>query len=585
MKKRCAWMLAAVLLAVLFVPKMAAVASEESGETRETEETETPDGTEAGSPEEAANPDGTTNPEAAVQPEEQREALKAALEKSSFEEDEVIADGVFIGATDVGGMSAEQALEAVLAYTDEIGKKTLTVTLEGADDLGPIQTTAAELGLHTDDISGLVMEALALGKGGNLIVRYKAEKDLQTSNQIYEFGMAIDENRVNQFITEQTAGLSVEPVNAEISKVSGGFSVSESKTGVKVDVPATVSAIVTAFKDWNREDLSMAAVAEVIQPERSTELLSQIQDPLGSFSASTSDRSRGKLQNLSRGVELTNGILIMPGESWSMHDALAPFSAGNGYTQQIAYQSGGYVQEYGGGICQLATTLYNTALRSEINISKRSNHSMVVYYTDFGLDATINDGGSKDLELTNDFDFPVYIEGYHNGSGEVTYTIWGKETRPANRTIRFYGKTLSKESVPEQIIEDPTQPVGYEHVEQASSYPAVTAEAYKEILIDGEVVDRIRLHTDKYIASPRKVIRGTALPIDPNTGLPIDPNAPATPETPAPETPAETPAPTPETPAPTPETPAPTPETPAPTPETPAPTPEAPAPTQEAPAA
>ncbi len=540
MKKRCARILATALLVTFLVPGTAAFATEEQEGATQAEEVETLDDLDEEKQEETAEPKGTT-----VSPEEQKKKLQEALEKSFYEKDEVIADGVFIGTIDVSGMTAEQALEAVLSYGEEIGKKTLTVTLEGADDLEPITTTAAELGLHTDDISGIVMEALALGKGGNLIVRYKAEKDLQASNQVYEYGMAIDDEKVEQFITEQTADFSVEPVDAEITRVSGGFSVSDSKTGVKVDVPATVSAITAAFKDWNREDLSMAAVAEIIEPKRSTELLSQVQDKLGSFSASTSDRGSGKMQNLSRGVELTNGILLMPGDVWSMHDALAPFSAANGYTQQIAYQSGGYVQEYGGGICQLATTLYNAALRAEVHISKRSNHSMVVYYTDFGLDATINDGGSKDLELTNDFDFPIYIEGYHNGKGEVTYTIWGKETRPENRTLRFYGKTLSKESVPEQIIEDPTQPIGYEHVEQASSYPAVTAEAYKEILIDGEVVETIKLHTDKYIASPRKVIRGTAQPIDPNTGLPIDPNAPATPETPAPETPA----PTPETPA------------------------------------
>ncbi|MCI9068290.1 MAG: hypothetical protein HFI65_06425 [Lachnospiraceae bacterium] len=554
MKKMCAWLLASALLAAFFVPGTASLASEETGETRQEEETQAPEDT---APEEAEDQADT-----AIKPEERRKALQEALEKSSYEKDEVIADGVFIGTIDVSGMTAEQALEAVLSYADGIGKKTLTVTLEGADELGPIQTTAAGLGLQMDDLTGTIMEALTLGKGGNLIVRYKAEKDLQASHQIYEFSMGIDESRVEQFITEQMGDFSVEPVNAELTRTEDGFSVSDSRTGIKVDLPATVAAAQAAYKDWNREDVAVAAVAEITEPERSTELLSQVRDKLGSFSAKTSDRSGGKMQNLSRGVELTDGILIMPGESWSMHDALAPFSAANGYTQQIAYQSGGYVQEYGGGICQLATTLYNAALQAEVHISKRSNHSMVVYYTDFGLDATINDGGSKDLELTNDFDFPIYIEGYHNGSGTVTYTIWGKETRPANRTVRFYGKTLSKQSVPDQIIDDPTQPVGYEHVEQASSYPAVTAEAYKEVLVDGEVVDRILLHTDKYIASPRKIVRGTGLPIDPNTGLPIDPNAPTQPETQAP---------TPETPAPAPETPAPTPETPAPAPETPAP--------------
>lgn len=543
MRKKCTWLLMLILLTAFLVPG-AAYATGEDSETEETlssPEESGPAGTEAAGR-------GTEDPE---------KSLREAMEKSPYEADTVIADGVYIDTVDVSGMTAEQALQAVLSHVDEIGKKTLTVTLEGAEGVEPIQTTAAELGLHTDELSGIVMEALALGKGGNLIVRYKAEKDLQVSNQVYEFGLAVDEKQIEEFVTEKTSGLTMEPVEAELTKTSDGFSVTQSRNGVTVDVPATVSAVQAAYRDWKREDLSVAAVAEIIEPRKSTEMLSQVQDRLGSFSASTNDRSSGKLQNLKRGVELTDGILIMPGQSWSMHDALAPFSAENGYTQQVAYQAGGYVQEYGGGICQLATTLYNAALRAEVNISKRSNHSMTVNYTDWGLDATINDGGSKDLELTNDFDFPIYIEAYHNGSGKVTYTIWGKETRPSNRTLKFYGVTLSKEYLEDEITVDPNMAPGTEDVKQATSYPKATAEAYKEIYVDGVLEEKIKLHTDKYQASPRKVVKGPDLPIDPVTGLPIDPNAPTQAETPAPETPPAQENPTPETPAPAPETPAP----------------------------
>ena len=259
----------------------------------------------------------------------------------------------------------------------------------------------------------------------------------------------------------------MEPVNAELTRVSGGFEVSQSQTGIKVNADATAAAVMAALKDWDGGDVSVAATAEVSQPERTTEMLSQVQDVLGTFSTSTSSANSSKLQNLRVGVSHTTDILIMPGETWSMHDALAPFNAENGYVKQVAYSNGGYVDEYGGGICQLATTLYNAALLAEVNISERYNHSMTVGYTDYGLDATINDSGSKDLKITNDFDFPIYIEASVNGSYN-TYTIWGKETRPANRELKFYGVTLSESYLPEQVTEDPTLAPGQRVVVQAT---------------------------------------------------------------------------------------------------------------------
>ena len=63
-------------------------------------------------------------------------------------------------------------------------------------------------------------------------------------------------------------------------------------------------------------------------------------------------------------------------------------------------------------------------------------------------------------------------------------------------------------------------------MKQATSYPKMTVEAYKEIYVDGVLQERIKLHTDKYLASARKVVKGPDLPVDPSTGLPVgaDPN-------------------------------------------------------------
>lgn len=528
MKKKCAWVLTLAILATMMMPGMAFATGETEGSAAETDASEgvvTLDTLDALSAQEAEDPQAD---------------LKKAMEISPLPADAVIADGVYIENIDVSGMTAEQALESVLSRVEELGKKKFTLTLEGADDVEPIVVEMSELGLGTQGLAESVMEAVSLGKSGNLIVRYKAEKDLQVTNKKYDLKLAFDKNSVTDFITEKTADLAVEPVNAELTHSGDGFSVSQSKTGIKVNKDATVTAIMKALGSWNKEDAMVAAVAEITQPERTTELLSMVQDKLGSFTVNSS-ASTEKFKNLSRGMELTSGTLIMPGESWSMHAALSPFSAENGYTEQIAYQDGGYVMEYGGGICQLATTLYNAALRAEVHVSKRFNHSMTVGYTDYGLDATVNDGGSKDLELTNDFDFPIYIEGSASRSS-TTYTIWGLETRPSNRTLKFYGVTISESYLPDEVTVDPNMAPGTEKMVQATSYPALVAEAYKEVWVDGALVDKIKLHTDKYRASARKVVRGPDAPaVDPNA--PTDPNAPADPNAPTdPAAPTEAPA-------------------------------------------
>ncbi len=534
MKKRCALLLALILLAGALTP--GAVFATEAGTEQESETAET---------QEAGSGEGS----GAKTREDPRKALAAALEKSPIGADEVIADGVFVGDTDISGMTAEEALEAVLAQVDEMGQRTLTLTLEGAEGIDPIKVPLSRLGLCAEGIAETIMEALSLGKSGSLITRYKAEKDLEISNQKYELELAVDEGLVKTFVADETSALSVEPVNAELTRVSGGFEVSQSQTGIKVNADATAAAVMAALKDWDGGDVSVAATAEVSQPERTTEMLSQVQDVLGTFSTSTSSANSSKLQNLRVGVSHTTDILIMPGETWSMHDALAPFNAENGYVKQVAYSNGGYVDEYGGGICQLATTLYNAALLAEVNISERYNHSMTVGYTDYGLDATINDSGSKDLKITNDFDFPIYIEASVNGSYN-TYTIWGKETRPANRELKFYGVTLSESYLPEQVTEDPTLAPGQRVVEQATSYPEAVAQAWKEIWVDGVLEEKILLHTDKYRASPRKIRQNSAAAPEteaPETEAPTT-EAPTTTAAPTTEAPTTTAAPTTEAP-------------------------------------
>jgi len=229
MKKKCAWLLMLVLLMTSLLSNVAFATGDES-EAPASEET-------------AEETEVVLLP--ATEVTDPKEALAEALTKSPLGADEAIATGVYIDKIDVGGMTAEQALDAVLAHVTELGKKTLTVTLDGAEGVEPLETEMSELGIHTEGLAETVMEAVALGKSGNLIVRYKAEKDLLATNQRYELKLAVDENLVKNFIAVGTSTLTLEPVDAEISYSDGEFHVTQSKTGIKVNSDATVAAILT----------------------------------------------------------------------------------------------------------------------------------------------------------------------------------------------------------------------------------------------------------------------------------------------------------------------------------------------------
>lgn len=88
---------------------------------------------------------------------------------------------------------------------------------------------------------------------------------------------------------------------------------------------------------------------------------------------------------------------------------MAPFTLENGYASAGAYENGRVVDSIGGGVCQIATTLYDASLYAELEITQRQNHSMSVSYVKPSMDAAIA-GTYKDIKVTNPYDTPIYIE-------------------------------------------------------------------------------------------------------------------------------------------------------------------------------
>lgn len=417
--------------------------------------------------------------------------------------DEVrIDDGIYISDINVSGMTYDEADALVEQRIGQMRSAVITVQV-GEDS---IETTASALGLQWDNKT-VVQTAIDLGNSGNPVKRYKDRKNLDREAQVLPLKFSANANAVRDFIEKKCKQFEKEPQKASISADGGGgFDLQEGVTGQVINVDESVKAVQEYIaNEWQGGNGNVALSVELEEPHGDTKDLESIQDMLGTYTTPYGSTA-GRNMNVERGAELINNHVVWPGETFSVCDHLVPFTAENGYELAPEYAMGRVVQGYGGGICQVSTTLYNALLLAELEIVERHNHTMTVSYVPYSMDAAIAEG-SMDLVFRNNLDTPILISGYAYG-GELTFTIWGKETRPADRSIYYYSNTLS-ETYPEGVAlyAAPDQAVGYFNQVQ-SAMSGVSAECWKVITYNGETTEE-RVNTSYYQATPASWEVGT----------------------------------------------------------------------------
>ena len=422
-------------------------------------------------------------------------------------DDTLIPGNVYIGEVAVGGMTVEEAKEAVADYVKDITD--VDVVLKAGEK--SVTVKADELGLTWGNTK-VAEEAANIGKSGNLIKRYKDQKDLENENKIYDIVYTVDEEKTRAVLTEKSAELNQKAVNASLKRENGAFIYEDGKQGIVMNIEGSVQSVVSYFNNgWDAKAPEIELVADVEEPEGNKESLSRVKDVLGTYHTDFSSSTAERVINIKNAVDKIDGTVLYPGEEFSVYEAIAPLDAENGYELAGAYENGTTVQSYGGGVCQVSTTLYNAILYAELNVTQRSNHSMLVHYVDPSRDAAIA-GTYKDLKFQNSTDAPIYIEGYTSG-GIVYFTIYGEETRLTNRKVEYQSETVSQDTPPVQIAAA-AAPVGYVAVTQKPNV-GQSAKLWKVVTIDGVEQEREVVNTSKYSSSPKIIAVGNVSD-DPN---------------------------------------------------------------------
>lgn len=424
--------------------------------------------------------------------------------------EDTIKNGVYADGIDLSGMTEEEAKAAVKAYVDDLSHVEITLDAAGGNE---VKVTCADLGMYWKNPQ-IVEEAMELGKGGNVIERYKALKDLEHDNHIYDVELGYSVEAIDQVLLQQCVKFDQKAKNYSLQRVNGAFQVTEGQAGYSLDVESSIDAIYNyMIGQWDHNPATIALNVAVEEPLGGDGSLNEVHDLLATFTTSYKSSSKDRSANVENGCRLINGITLYPGEVFSTYNTVSPFTEKNGYYLAGSYLNGKVVDSFGGGICQVSTTLYNAVLRAELQVKERHNHSMVVNYVDKSADAAIAESSGKDFQFVNSSDYPIYIEGITQNK-TITFNIYGKETRPAGHEVSFESEVLETiNPTYDQIYADSSHGIGY--ITTSSAHIGYKAKLWKIVKENGEEVSREVVNSSNYKMSPRSATVGVAT-ADPN---------------------------------------------------------------------
>lgn len=192
----------------------------------------------------------------------------------------------------------------------------------------------------------------------------------------------------------------------------------------------------------------------VTQPKLSSETLGTelFADCLGSKTTTFKSSSSDRCTNVRLAAEKIDGVVLNPGESFSFNDVVGKRTAEAGFKPAGAYAGGKEVTQIGGGICQVSSTLYCSAMLANLKITARDCHYFAVSYLPYGMDATVSWGGPE-FKFKNDRDYPVKIVAKCDMSERsLTVEIWGTDVDGSYVEITYAASTAYDSTYPDVAV-------------------------------------------------------------------------------------------------------------------------------------
>ena len=253
--------------------------------------------------------------------------------------------------------------------------------------------------------------------------------------------------------------IEIEPQNAKFEIKDGRvIEFQESKDGFEVNFEATFNLLENKFIGEGEKNITLAITG--LKSNLHTQDVNDIgiNEIIGTGHSDFSGSPSNRRHNIATGAAALNGLLVKPDEEFSLITALGNIDKENGYLQELVIKGNETIAEYGGGLCQIGTTLFRTVLQSGLPITMRRNHSYrVSYYEPAGTDATIYNPW-PDFKFINDTENNILIQTRIEGD-DIYFDFWGTND---GRIIEISEPTIYNitRPAPTKLIETLNLPVG-----------------------------------------------------------------------------------------------------------------------------
>lgn len=348
----------------------------------------------------------------------------ASLKLNNKEEIEVVPE------KDGLGLNYEDAIEKSNHLLANLGNETIYLKTEV---LNPETTT--------EDLNELLSEAEEIIQLAP--IKIKAKDYYSTVNKTLiiswiktnqEGKIDFDREKIKAFILKDLSSrFDQEAEEPRFKIVSGRMSFWQAGVeGRKINLEKSAEKIVQEILNDHKKEIDLELeIIPVVSMEEGDVVIKEL---LGTGHSNFAGSSSSRKKNIAVGANAVQGLLIKPGEEFSLVKQLGDVSEESGYYPELVIKGNKTVREFGGGLCQVATTLFRSALATGLPITARQNHSYrVSYYEPAGTDAAVYIP-NPDVRFVNDTKNYILIQSRISGNN-IYFDFWGvKDGRVASST-------------------------------------------------------------------------------------------------------------------------------------------------------
>ncbi|NLP42311.1 MAG: vanomycin resistance protein VanB [Veillonellaceae bacterium] len=410
-----------------------------------------------------------------------------------------VYNGVMVGDIAVGGLSVKEAEEKIEAsFRRRLNDPPIILNFEG--NHWKIGTDEIKWKLDTEK---LAQQAYNVGRRGNLLQQF--QERFLTINGGYKVPLAplYNKEQLSEIIASIADEIDREPHDAKI--LLDGLRIIQlpDTSGRKVAIDQLT---ITLHEKLN---VGFPVIVDIpvteVKPKIQTIDIEEIDSIISMYTTQFNLANENRVLNIALASNSISGTLLRPGEVFSFNDLVGLRIAEFGYREAPVFIEGKIVPDFGGGVCQVSSTLYNAVLLADMKILERSSHFRPPGYVPLGQDATVADN-LLDFKFSNVLPHNIYILSQVSKDSLTVYIL--SRNNPSRPEVIV-------ESVKEKVIEpntiikqDPRLDYGKQIIENMGQKGFVVS-TYRVKRLSGKEVEREHLFTDKFKPDDRVVRVGT----------------------------------------------------------------------------